>query len=103
MIMTNEEKLNKILNDIDPSATILIALSEDRKTLHAYGTLEEEGREKMVLALNSDSRTRKGVQDIIHHLYNILNNALMMEHDKKMQEYFPKNKEEPTNDKRKIT
>ena len=72
-------------DDIDPTATILMALSKDRKTLHIYSSLDIEGRRAMAKVCNSDLAVREGLKNIFNHLGEIASNAMFMDSEEKIQ------------------
>jgi len=65
-----------MLEDIDPDATILLALSKDRKYLHFYSALDEEGRIDMIETLKTDPAILEELKNVFNVISNILGNTV---------------------------
>ena len=79
------KQIKNMCDDIDASATILLALSKDRKTLHIYSSLDAEGRKAMAKVCNSNLAVRDGLKSIFDNLGEIVSSAMMMDTEEKTQ------------------
>lgn len=75
VISKTEALLKEMLDDLDPTACILMALSKDRTKLHAYTYLDDDGRLAMIKTLDSDPITLKGMEAVFNNIMVILGNT----------------------------